>query len=238
MRIILSILFLVLLISVSLGQKTNVYFFPGQGSDKRLFSKIQLDTNKFNPVYFYYPTPRKNETMQTFAYQFIDSINQEQPFILIGTSMGGMICSELSDTLQALLIIVISSAKERNELPHRYRFQRILPIYKIVPKRFLLGGAKMMQPIVEPDRNKEKEVFKNMLADKNPTYMKHSIHLIVNWLKEGASPSIIHIHGDNDNTLPIKKIQADHILHGGSHMMTLTRGEEVLKVINQYLLSE
>ena len=237
MRYIALFLLLMSFVTFSLGQKTNVYFFPGQGSDQRLFSKIKFDTAEFNAVYFHYPTPEKNATMQSFAYQFIDSIDQKQPFILIGTSMGGMFCSELSDTLDPLSTIVISSAKERNELPHRYRFQRIVPIYKIIPKRFLLGGAKMMQPIVEPDRNKEKDTFKNMLADKDPTYMKRSIHLIVNWRKVGCSPKIVHIHGDKDNTLPIRKVKADYVVEGGSHMMTLTRGEEILEIIEQIILS-
>jgi pimeloyl-ACP methyl ester carboxylesterase len=221
-----------------LSQEINVYFFPGQGSDERLFRSIVLDSTKYNCVYFNYPVPEKNSSLKDFAYLFIDSINQKSPFILIGTSFGGLICSELADTLSPKKTIVISSAKIRNELPHRYRFQRVIPLYKVFPKKALLGGAKIMQPLVEPDRNKYKETFKSMLDNKDPLYMKRSIGMIIRWSKKEYNPSIIHIHGAKDNTIPIRKVDVDHIVENGSHMMTLTMGEEISKILNKVILTK
>lgn len=229
----LFILCIVLLNLLELcAQKNNVYFFPGQGSDERLFQKINLDTSKYECTYFSYPIPDEKESLNSFAYRFIDSIQAEKPFILIGTSLGGMICSELADTLTPQKTIVISSAKDRNELPHRYRFQRALPFYKLFPKRALLGGAKMMQPIVEPDSKKHKEIFQSMLDSKDPLYMKRTIGMITNWKKTMHSPEIIHIHGTKDHTLPYRKVEADITIEEGSHMMTLTKGELINEKIN------
>ena len=230
------VLFVTLLTaSFSWSQKTHVYFFPGQGADERLFSEIDLDTNSFQLHYFSYPIPHKKTSLKEFALKYVDSINQEVPYVLIGTSMGGMICSELTDTLSPEKTIIISSAKERNELPHRYRFQRYIPLYAIVPKRMIHMGAKIMQPLVEPDSNKNKEVFSAMLSQKDPKYMKRSVRMIINWEKKNHDPSIIHIHGEKDNTLPIKYADPDIIIENGSHMMTLTRGQELSKIINELL---
>ena len=117
----------------------------------------------------------------------------------------------------------------------RYRFQRFVPIHKLVPKGMMKWGAKVMQPIVEPDRNKEKETFKSMLEDKDKRFMKRSVNMIINWKRDSYNEEIIHIHGDKDNTLPIKKVKYDYLIKGGSHMMTLTRGEELSKLLKEIL---
>jgi esterase/lipase len=151
--------------------------------------------------------------------------------MFIGVSLGGMFCSELADILKPEKIIIISSAKCRDELPGLYKFQKYVPINKIVPKRMVKIGAQILQPLVEPDRKKNKSVFKNMLKNKSPDYYKASANMIVNWDKTEYNHSIIHIHGSKDNTLPFRRIQADYILPEGSHMMTLTRGEELNSLI-------
>lgn len=93
-----------------------------------------------------------------------------------------------------------------------------------------------LQPIVEPDRNKEKVTFESMLQKKNKFYMKQSVNLIINWDRVTFSKNIIHIHGSNDHTLPIKNIKADFIIKNGSHMMTLTNGEEINMLIMSLLV--
>ncbi|MBP9190853.1 MAG: hypothetical protein KBF51_15055 [Chitinophagales bacterium] len=75
-----------------------------------------------------------------------------------------------------------------------------------------------------------------MLHAKDPLFIKRAVHLIVSWDRTEAdnlNKNIIHIHGDIDNTLPIDKVKADYIIKGGSHMMVLTRSEEISRVIER-----
>ena len=74
-----------------------------------------------------------------------------------------------------------------------------------------------------------------MLKAKDKTFMKRSIRMIVNWKRKQQTDDVFHIHGDNDHTLPIKKINDAYIIKNGLHMMALTRAKEVNKVINEYL---
>lgn len=54
--------------------------------------------------------------------------------------------------------------------------------------------------------------------------MKYSVNMIINWVRTSNNTEIIHIHGDNDYTIPLKNIKhPDYIVKGGSHMMTLTK---------------
>lgn len=60
--------------------------------------------------------------------------------------------------------------------------------------------------------------------------------MIISWDREVNNRKIYHIHGDNDHTLPIKKVKADFTVANGSHMMTLTSANEISLIINKLLL--
>lgn len=234
MKYFLPLFFGILLFFDAYAQsKQTIYLFPGQGSDKRLFGTLQLDTAAFNIKIIEYGTPEKGMTMQSFAAQLSRQIDTNEAFILVGVSLGGMLCVELNEMLHPQKTILISSAKNRDEFPWRYRFQKFLPIYKLFPGSVLLVGAKMLQPLVEPDRNQYKTTFKGMLGDKNALFMKRTIPLILQWSRTTNTKPLVHIHGSKDHTLPVRNIKhPDYIIEKGSHMMTLTRGAEVSLVLN------
>jgi len=159
-----------------------------------------------------------------------------QNLLAIIFCLGGMLCVELAEILNPEKVIIISSAKNRTEIPLRYKFQRMLPFFEIFPPGLLLAGAKLLQPIVEPDRNKNKDTFKSMLSNKDPLYLKRTIRMIINWERTSNSKKIVHIHGTRDHTLPIRNINnPDIIIEDGSHMMTLTRASEISKHLNEII---
>ena len=138
-----------------------------------------------------------------------------------------MLAVVMSEFLNPEKVIIISSAKSRRELPLGFRIQRKWPLYKILTPNIAKKGALIMQPIFEPDRDKEKETFVRMLKDKDPLFLRRTIEMILNWEREVAPQSIVHIHGNKDKTIPIKNVHYDYKVDKGSHMMTLTRGEEI-----------
>lgn len=209
-----------------------IYLLPGQSADWRLFKYIDFP---YDTVHLEFPVPDKKTTLKEYAHGFISRIDTARPFILIGVSFGGMICSELADTLEPEKIIVISSAKCRNELPGRYRFQKTIPLNRIIPKGMTKWGAKVIAPIVEPARKVDKETFNSMIEAKDPDYLKRTVNMIINWNKEGYDSRIIHIHGDKDHTLPYRKLRYDHLVKNGTHMMVYIRGDEISELINEIL---
>ncbi len=219
------------------GYDTTVYLFPGQGSDYRLFRNMKFPEG-YDTVHISYPVPHRRETMKEFAEDFIPLIHQDAPYILVGVSLGGMICTELSDTLHPEKTILISSAKAWFELPGHYTFMRKFHLDRVIPKGMVKAGARVLQGIVEPDRKQDPETFKDMLKRKDPLYLKRSGQMIVSWKRESYPESIIHIHGDADNTIPIRNLQCDYVLKDGSHMMTLTRAREISGIINEILTGD
>ena len=213
-----------------------IYLIPGQGADYRLFNNFELPP-EYEIRHIHYHTPDEGLTMKEYAEQLAVQIDTNQKFILIGASLGGMLATEMNEFLDAEKVIIIASAKNRDELPFRYRFQKEIPIYKVVSSKMAKTGAQIMQPIVEYDRRKEKDTFVRMLKDKDPLFLKRTIAMIVNWERESGnkSESIIHIHGSNDKTIPIRNVDFDYKIDKGSHMMTLTRGKELSKLLCQIL---
>ena len=216
--------------------KMIIYCIPGQGADHRLFNNFDLG-EEYEIRFVEYKIPNQGEKMEAYARRLSEQIDTTQKFILIGTSLGGMLATEMTDFLNPEKTIIISSAKSRNELPHRYRFQKMIPFYKMVPGSLLKTGAKVMQPLVEPDRNVEKETFIKMLNDKDTKFMKRSVSMIINWERENYNEKIIHIHGNNDRTIPIRNVKYDYLIEKGSHMITLTRGWELSNLIREILRS-
>lgn len=228
-----SLVFFISINGFTQADEPVIYLLPGQGADERLFSKFEFPNHKVIDID--YPVPEDGTKMSEYARQLSTQIDTTKKFILIGTSIGGMLSSEMTEFMNPEKVIIISSAKNKNELPGRYNFQKKFPIYKLVGGWLAKRGALIMQPIVEPDRNKEKEIFVSMLKAKDKKFMKNSIRMIIEWDKESFDESIIHIHGNKDNTIPIKNVNYDYLIEDGSHMMTLTRSEELNALIIKLL---
>jgi pimeloyl-ACP methyl ester carboxylesterase len=216
------------------GQDTLVYLFPGQGSDYRLFKHLELPDG-YDTVHLSYPVPYQGEDLYTYSLRFLPEIDTGAPFVLLGVSLGGMICTELADILSPIRTILVSSAKTYNELPGRYTFNRSIPLNRIVPKGVIKASALLLQGIVEPDRKHDKETFKSMLKEKDPLYLKRTVEMITHWNRSTYADCIVHIHGNKDHTIPVKNVKVDYLVEGGSHMMMITRAEEINGLVREIL---
>jgi pimeloyl-ACP methyl ester carboxylesterase len=95
----------------------KIYLFPGLGADERVF--VNLDLSGFEPVFIQWIQPLKNETIEAYALRLTEQIPDENPS-LIGVSFGGMIAVEVAKHIPAEKVILISSAKNGNEIPGYY----------------------------------------------------------------------------------------------------------------------
>lgn len=210
----------------------TVFLFTAQGADNRLFDKT-IFTEEIDHVYIKYHSPGKKTTMKEFAQSLIPQIDTESDFILVGVSLGGMICSELAEILNPKKTIIISSAKCRSELPAYFRIFKYLPIQKLIPNSIFRLFAQIVLPIVEPES--KGTIIQKMLKEKDSFFLKRTSDMIVSWDRSDFSKDIIHIHGTNDSTLPIRNIKADITIQGGSHMMIYSKAEEINRILNEYI---
>jgi pimeloyl-ACP methyl ester carboxylesterase len=219
----------------SQAQKKILYLIPGQGSDYRIFKYFDFD--EIDTAHIHYIIPHENESMKQYAHRLSKQIDTNREYSILGVSLGGMLAVEMSEFLNPDKVILISSAKNRNELPGRYKFMKTVPLNRAFTGGFLQAVAPAAQLIVEPDSKNERELCVSMLKNKNELFMKRSVHMIIHWDRFQNNSGIIHIHGDNDHTIPIRNIhKPNYIIQDGSHMMALTRGEEIKKIVLNELL--
>ena len=226
---------LLLLSQTLYAQKEQLYLFPGQGSDFRIFEALKFDTARYEVLAISYPRPDRKDKLSTYAFELIPQLDTSQPFSFIGVSLGGMIAQELCSSVQPKKVIAISSITQRKELPPFYRSQRWLPIYRLFPAGIIKLGSRIAQPLFEPDRKTFAPLFKSMLKAKDARFLKRAIGMIAGWQPPEHNVPVIHIHGDKDSTLPIRRTHADHIVQGGSHMMVRTCSNLIQPILDGYL---
>ncbi len=211
-----------------------IYLIPGQGADGRLFKNIQIDG--YETAIVEYLLPEKGETMAEYARRISAQIDSTRPYSFVGVSLGGMIAVEMTKYMNPEECIIIASAKSKEDIPKRYQFfRKYFPLYRILSGRFFKLSTRLAQPLFEPLTKENQALFRDMLKRKDPKFMKRIVRCIVEWENETYREDIIHIHGAHDHTLPVKSANPTIILTEGTHMMTLSMGEEIAELLNEYI---
>lgn len=232
MRKILLILFIgALIASPSLSE--TIYLIPGQGGDERLFQNIHITGHETKVIVL--EMPLKGERLPQYAKRLSAQIDTTQSFSLVGVSFGGMIAVEIAKILDPEKVIIISSAKTKDELPFRYKVVKRLRLYKLFNGKLLKRMANIVRPLVEPDSKKDHDTFSAMINDKDPAYLKRAIECVIRWENTEYREDIVHLHGSKDHTIPIKNIADPIVIEDASHVMVMTEGERIGALINTYL---
>lgn len=211
----------------------TIYFLPGLGADHRLFDALSIQGHKL--VYITLPVPTRGQSMRSYAEEISKQIDTSEKFMVIGVSLGGMIACELASMINPHKVVLISSARSKNEIPNLYRVQARTGVNKLIPGWLLKYSAVLLQGIYENDSWKFRKLFRSMILVKPSIYYKRTVNMIINWDRTESNPDIIHIHGTGDRTLPCNLVKPHYTIEGGSHMMVYTRAKEVNKILNDIL---
>lgn len=207
----------------------KIYIFSGLGVDKRVFDNI--DFSGLNISYVDWIDPLKNETFESYAERI--SKDFEKDSILIGLSFGGMLAVEVSKIMPVKKVILIASAKNKNELPKWFLIAGKLKLNRVVPSSILKTTNFITNWLFGVTTSTEKLLLKNIIKDTDATFLKWAINQIVNWKNLSVPQNCIHIHGTNDRILPSKHIKVDYPIKNGSHFMTVNKAQEIEKLIKQ-----
>lgn len=210
----------------------TIYAIPGLGTTEKLYVNTKITGVEI--IVLNWPTPEKNDTMESYARKFLPQINTNIPFCLLGVSFGGMICTELSKIISPKKIFLISSCKSRKELPWFIKTFKYFPLHKLISEkqhrkmayrgRWIIGFGKAYIP-----------EFLGMVNSMTKNYFKYCINIIVNWNSTTLPKNTIHIHGDNDILLWYRFVKPDYTIEKGSHAMVVFQAEEINKIIEKEL---
>jgi len=211
----------------------KAYFISGLGADKKAFQKIKLPA-VYEPVFLDWIPPQKNESLSDYARRFSSLIKNDDAFILIGLSFGGMLASEIARLRSPMKTIIISSLASSTELPWYFKSAGRVGLHKAVPIKFLKAGS-ILKNFMGVRSKEDKAIIYNYAKFADPDLVRWSIQAIVNWNQPDRLPGIVHLHGSNDRMLPIKYTHPDYIIKNGGHLMIFNKADEVNKILNEVL---
>jgi len=211
----------------------KVYFISGLGADERAFQSLEL--NNIEPIYLNWIAPLKRESIESYAKRMAEGITEPNP-VIVGLSFGGMVAIEIAKIIAVRKLILISSAKGRNELPPYFRAGRYIPLHKVLP----VSGTFLITPIifyVNNIKNKnQKKILKEIInSSSNKVFIQWAVDRIVNWNNKEKPTNIVHIHGDADKLLPYKYVKADHTIKNGGHFMIVNQAKEISALLNKLI---
>lgn len=214
----------------------NVYLIPGLGANRSVFEELTFP--EYVQVHFLDPfPPLQKETLKEYAHRLANRIDQNNPFILIGQSFGGMIATEISQFLHPVKTILLSSVACKNELPVLYRYAGILKLHKIIPVKLKKKTITIGAWLNDLQTKEEKQKLLKILRESDPTFIRWGMDAILNWDRRQAPEGLIRIHGTKDRILPAIKKKTNYLIQDGSHFMTVNRSFEISIILNQIITS-
>lgn len=214
---------------------SKIYVFSGLGVDRRVFNNIDFGDLDISHVEWIPPQP--HESLAHYA-QRIATGTVAPHSALIGLSFGGMLSVEIAKWIPINKIILIASAKTKNELPRGFIMRCLLRLRKFIPEKKLTKPNIIADWFFGAKTAFEKQLLHDILKDTDPEFFKWAIHEIINWENETMPDRCIHIHGSKDRIIPIKNVKADYVIDGGGHFMTVNRAAEIGKIIRDLLKNE
>lgn len=211
----------------------KAYFISGLGAGKNAFQKIKLPQG-YEPVYLDWITPEKSESLSQYAIRFSSLINNDDAFILIGLSFGGMLATEVARLRNPQKTIIISSLACSDELPWYFKKAGTMGLHKIVPIKLLKAGT-ILKNMMGAASKADRAIIINYAKFADPFLVRWSLNAIVNWKQPERLPGVIHLHGTNDLMLPLRFTHPDYVIRNGGHLMVFNKADEVNKILHEVL---
>ncbi len=104
----------------------EIYIFSGLGADERAFQR--LDFSGYSINFIKWVLPNVKDTIESYATRLLEQIKTKKP-ILIGLSFGGIMAIEIAKQIETEKVILIASAKTKNE---SHSFQ-LCPLHLVKP---------------------------------------------------------------------------------------------------------
>lgn len=200
---------------------TNLVLLPGLGADHRIFESQRRAFPGLRIVERTDPAPR--ESLSAYAARLVERFSEPgTPYVLGGSSMGGMVALEMARHLRPAALVLIGSASSGREvrgwLRAVERLARPLPDVAIAAGRSL---APIGAPLFSSASRVNRRLFLEMLADTPTSFLRWASRAVVEWRPASLPDIPIHrLHGTRDTI--IRPAEDATLLAGAGHLVNLS----------------
>lgn len=211
----------------------DIYFISGLGADERVFRLLKFEG--YRPVHVRWLEPERGESIADYAKRLTAQIQSDSP-ILVGLSFGGIIAVEIAKQIEVEKVILISSVKDKFEVPFYFRLFRWFPIHRIIPYKSLLWAIYFIAYwLFSLESLDERTLLKAIFIDTDAHFLKWALHKVVTWTNETIPNRLHHIHGASDRIFPIRFVQPDFVLERGGHFMIVNRANQISSLLEKIM---
>lgn len=216
-------------------EKLHIYFVPGLAASPAIFEFIKLPEDSYEIHYIAWLIPeRPEESIEEYALRMCEKVSHTN-FALIGVSFGGVMVQEMKKIINPKKTIIISSIKNKTEMPARMRFVKKTSVHKIFPINSFSNIEKYEKYAFGKMLKGRFKLYKKYLSMRDELYLPWAIDTIVNWKQETSDPDVLHIHGTEDFIFPVNNIKECVKVTGGTHIMILTRAKKISTLLQEML---
>jgi len=212
----------------------KIYQISGLGANQNAFKYLQINPD-FEIDYLPWLQPEKDENLSHYAERMIEKVNVNEQFILMGLSFGGIMLSEINQLVKPEANILLSTVKDRSELPLYMKFSAKTSFHKFIPTSFFTSEAGLSYAFFRKIYSSKMPNLYDFFEFRDPHYLQWSIDKIVNWETPHLIENYLHIHGNKDIIFPDSNIKNAEIISGGSHILVMQKAKKTSEIINGYL---
>ncbi|PKL16336.1 MAG: alpha/beta hydrolase [Spirochaetae bacterium HGW-Spirochaetae-5] len=205
----------------------------GLGADERVYKYLTLDNYDIN--FIKWENPSHNETLSDYVKRLSKQINYNNDNILIGVSFGGIVAIELSKIIDYKMVIIISSVKDKYEIPALYRIIGKLGVLNLIPSVVLKSFKSGIHYYFGIKKREEKLLLNSIINETDSVFLKWALTQVMRWNNINIIDNLHHIHGNKDRLFPINKIKNYFLIESGHHFMIVSKSQEVSETINNIL---
>ena len=209
----------------------KLYLLPGVGCDGRLFDR--LDLSGVDVVHLNWPRFEADDTLPRIAARMQDAVRADEPHVIAGVSMGGMVAQELAVLTRPRKVILISSWTGPHEWNLLTRVNARVGLHAII-RDWSVRAAWPLKRLIDRREEAIDRLLWTMAREQGAAQLRRGTAAIMRWKGSTWDGPLVRIHGDRDIVTPLR-FPVDHLVKGGQHVMVLTRAEEVSRLLRSAL---
>lgn len=212
----------------------KIYQVSGLGANQNAFKYLKFDP-EHEVVFLPWIQPEHHETLDHYAERMAEKINPNEDFVLMGLSFGGLIVQEMNRFLNPKFNVLISTIKDRSELPSFMKLSAQTKAHKLIPPSFLASDKGLSYAFFRKLYSSKMPDLEEFFEYRDPKYLTWSIDQIVNWKNHVEMKNYVHLHGDKDIVFPFSYLHDAIKIEGGNHLMVLHKARKISEIINEKL---
>ncbi|WP_157986286.1 alpha/beta hydrolase [Chitinophaga alhagiae] len=212
----------------------HIYLISGLGADERVFSRLEFPAGYETHFLPWIQPLTPGEPIGEYAARMARRILHPNP-VLLGLSFGGMMSIEMARHIPVERVILLSSVKQKQELPPYYNgLARLL--LRQLPDRILFRRRQyIVRLFMQSKTEEELALLRDYMQKKDYTYMRWALNAILQWQNEWVPHHCVHIHGSADRPFPRRYVNPTHTIVNGGHFMVMNRAAEISRILEREL---